>query len=211
MNDHSPLPSQKKSLIVYIRESLLLGLLGLAPLGITLWILISIIGAMDQMMNSLIPNSLNPRHLFGFDIPGLGIIFTFLLLVSAGSLARTFLGTILEQFWDSFFKRIPFLGSLYKTARQVSTVFFSKSSTHSFKRVVYVPFPAPPAQTLAFVTGPSEHGFTSVYVPTAPNPTSGYVVNYPDSALRDADINIEAALKIILSCGAVTGEAPTRK
>lgn len=200
--------SKRSRLLTQLRENLFLGLITLTPLAVTLWILSSIVGSLDGLMLKLVPEALAPRNLLGFNVPGLGIVFTFVLLLIAGTAARTVWGKVVEKLSESVFSRIPFVGGLYKTARQVSNVFFSSDSTQAFKKVVYVPFPAAPARVLAFVTGHPDTKHTAVFVPTAPNPTGGYVVIYPNESVDEVNISVESALKIILSCGAVSVETP---
>jgi len=198
--------NSSKSPQVRLKENLLLGLLALTPMALTLWVLLSIIGSMDDFMIGLLPARLEPTKIFGFNIPGLGIIFTLLLVLAAGTLARTFWGPMLESVWDSLFMRIPFVGGLYKTARQVSNVFFSNDATRAFKKVVLVPFPSSASKAFAFVTGHPDSEHTAVFIPTAPNPTGGYVLIYPNSSIQASELSVESALKIILSCGAIPSD-----
>lgn len=202
--------AMKSSMMTKIRENLLLGILAMAPLTLTLWVLFSVINSIDSTILGLLPESVAPRHLFGFNIPGVGILITLILLLVAGTAARTFLGSLVEDVSEKVLVKIPFVGGLYKTAKQVSTVFFSSGADQAFQKVVYVPFPQAPAKAIAFLTGYPDSKHTSVFVPTAPNPTSGYVLLYPNSAVEEAPITVEEALKIVLSCGAVSAEKPAR-
>jgi uncharacterized membrane protein len=104
--------------------------------------------------------------------------------------------------------RVPVVRGLYAVAKQMSNVFFSSDSRAAFKKVVLVPFPAPGTQTLGFVTGTYSPGETIVYVPTAPNPTSGYVLIFKNELVQDTELHVDDALKMVLSCGAV-GKSPS--
>jgi uncharacterized membrane protein len=209
MNETQNSP-MKNSMMTKIRENLLLGILALAPLTLTFWVLFSIINSIDSMVLGLLPESFAPHNLFGFNIPGIGMLVTLILLLAAGTAARTFLGSLVEDISEKVLMRIPFVGGLYKTAKQVSTVFFSSGADQAFQKVVYIPFPQAPAKAIAFVTGHPDPNHTAVFVPTAPNPTSGYVLVYPNSFVEEAPISVEEALKIVLSCGAVPAEKPGR-
>ncbi len=188
-----------------VRELFLLGLLTVAPLVVTLWILGSVINTLDEAIYAVIPVTIEPRF-FGYRIPGLGMIVTFLLVVAIGALAKTISGNFLAQTADRLFGHIPFVRALYSTAKQISNVFFSENSKSAFKKVVYVPFAG--ARTLAFVSSKPSPAETMVFVPTAPNPTSGYVCVFNDAQLEACPMSVEEALKLILSCGAVTTETP---
>lgn len=184
-----------------IREALVVGLLSLAPVVITLWVLTSIVQFLDRAIYAVIPVSYEPMIL-GVPVPGLGIVVTFALLLGVGFLARTVLGTMLRGFADGLLSHIPIVSALYGTAKQISEVFFKKD-TQTFHEVVYVPFPSRDCRALAFVANhPNDHE-TVVFVPTAPNPTGGYVLVFKNTEIEKTPLAVDEALKIILSCGAL--------
>jgi uncharacterized membrane protein len=185
-----------------IQESLIVGLLTLAPLVITLWLLWSAVSFLDGAFYTLVPGYNNSTELFGIPVPGAGIVATFLLLLGAGATAKTFLGKSFQSLSDSFLSHLPLVRGLYKMTKQISSVFFSSSPTAAFKRVVYVPFPSGDARTLAFLASEDGPDHSFVYVPTAPNPTSGYVVRYPNTHLDNCPMSVDEALQLVLSCGA---------
>jgi len=185
-----------------IREALVVGLLTVAPLVITVWVLFSVVSFLDRAIYSLIPVSFEPTVL-GVPVPGLGIIVTFGLLLGMGFLAKTVAGTLFKRISDALLSSIPGVRALYGTAKQISEVFFSSDAGKAFKEVVYVPFPSRDCRSLAFVTGHPNERETVVFVPTAPNPTSGYVLVYKNTEVEKAAIGVDEALKFILSCGAL--------
>jgi uncharacterized membrane protein len=190
-----------------VRGNLLLGLLTLAPLLVTAWVLVSVINFLDSAIYSLLPANVEPKDIFGVYIPGLGIVVTFVLLLVTGILARTVFGKLIASLVFSLLRRVPFIRGLYRISKQMSSVLFSEDNTSSFKKVALVPFPGPGSRTLGFVTGHPSATESYVFVPTAPNPTSGYVLIFKNSDLQESPLTVEAALQLILSCGSVTEES----
>ncbi|MBS1985572.1 MAG: DUF502 domain-containing protein [Bdellovibrionales bacterium] len=194
--------SKSATLATAFRKSLLAGLLTLSPLAITLWILVSVVRYFDQAIYSVLP--------WHFYVPGLGMIVAFLLLLIAGALARTYFGGFLNTFFDSVLDKVPIVRGLYSSTKQISGAFFSEDASKTFQRVVLAPFPAPPSRTLGFVSSAYSATESYVFIPTAPNPTSGYVLIYKNSELEDAHMPPEEAFKILLSCGFLTHKNPSK-
>jgi uncharacterized membrane protein len=170
-----------------MRKYFITGLLILVPLAITAWVLNAVISTMDQSL-LIVPERWQPRTLIGFDIPGLGTILT--IVVS----------------------------SLYGSVKQVSDTLFS-SSGNAFRKAVLLPYPAPGCWTIGFLTGVpggdvKNHligDFVSVYVPTTPNPTSGFFLMMERAKVIELDMSVDAALKYIVSMGVVAPESlPTK-
>jgi len=186
-----------------LREYLILGLITIAPLFVTVWILLSVVQFLDELMYQLIPGLNQLPSYFGFGLPGIGIIATFVMLLASGVLAKTVAGKMFGSLSDAVLGRVPLVRGLYSITKQISSVFFSQSPTSAFKKVVYVPFPGAESKSLAFVASQDNAEHVFVFVPTAPNPTSGYVLRYDRSQLEETNISVDAALQIIISCGAV--------
>ena len=186
-----------------LRDSLLLGLLTLAPLAVTLWVLVSVIQTLDHLFYSAIPFIKEPRDVFGVYIPGVGIVATFLLLWITGIFARTVTGDLFSKSWDRLMSRVPFLRGIYGIVKQMSQVFFSGDSKNSFQRVVRVPYPSASSSTLAFVANNYSASETLCFVPTAPNPPSGYVLIFKNSDIQESSLTVEEALQLVVSCGAI--------
>jgi uncharacterized membrane protein len=195
------------------RKYLITGLLIWLPLGITLLILETIIEWMDQSL-LLVPPAWRPEALLGFHIPGLGAVLAVAVVFFTGVLARNIVGRRLVLWWEGLLGRIPIVRSIYSSVKQVSDTMLSPKG-NAFRKVVLVEFPQPEQWTLAFVVGEpagvivermgaeSGEGWVTVYVPTAPNPTSGYVLMMPTSRVRDVDVSIDDALKYHVSLGVV--------
>lgn len=192
-----------------MRKYFITGLLILVPLAITLWVLHSIIGTMDQSL-LLLPEEWRPEKLVGFHILGLGTILTLVIIFLTGLLARNFVGNYLVRVWEGLLQRIPVVNSLYSSIKQVSDTLFS-SSGNAFRKAVLVQFPRQGSWTIAFLTGVPggdvrNHllgDFVSIYVPTTPNPTSGFFLMMPKADVIELDMSVDAALKYIVSMGVV--------
>lgn len=192
-----------------MKRYIIAGLLVWVPLGITIWVLVFLVTTLDQIL-LLLPGSVRPEALFGFHIPGLGAVLSFAILVVTGVIAANFFGARLIHMWEALLGRIPFVKSIYSSVKQVSDTLFSDSGT-AFRKALLVEFPYPGSWTIAFLTGspaasvarelPGEH--VSVYVPTTPNPTSGYFVMLPKSRVHELDMTVDEALKHIISMGVV--------
>ncbi|MBA2352090.1 MAG: DUF502 domain-containing protein [Burkholderiales bacterium] len=193
-----------------MRRYFITGLLIWVPLGITLWVLSLLIGIMDQSL-LLLPDAFQTRNWLGFHLPGLGVILTLIVVFASGIAATNILGQRLWLMWESLLGRIPVVKSVYSSVKQVSDTLFS-STGQAFRKALLVQYPRPGSWTIAFLTGtpggdvinhlPGE--FVSVYVPTTPNPTSGFFLMMPKSDVIELDISVDEALKYIISMGVVT-------
>ena len=174
-----------------LRKWLLAGLLVLVPLIITLWVLDWVVSTLDQTLR-ILPGAWQPDQLFGFHVPGLGVIFALVVVLSIGALASNIIGNRLVNWWHALLHRIPVVRSIYSGVKQISDTLFSEKG-NAFRKAVLVQWPHAGMWTIGFQTGvPSgevlqalqaqpgasgEHdGFLSVFVPTTPNPTGGYFV-----------------------------------
>lgn len=203
-----------------IKKYFVAGLLVWLPITVTLWVISSIIGATDQLMNFL-PQKWQPETYLGFHLPGLGFLVAVLVLFITGVLAANVLGRKILEGWDKLLGRIPVVKSIYSGVKKVSESLFSDNS-RSFKTPVLVPFPQPNIWTIAFVSGslpqtintmlPENAEYLPVYVPTTPNPTGGYYIMVRQSDIRELDMTVDEALKYVISLGMVVpDELPIKK
>jgi uncharacterized membrane protein len=197
-----------------MRKYFITGLLIWIPLGITVWVLKLIIDTMDQSL-LLLPEAYQPHVLLGLRIPGLGAVLTLLIVFGTGLVAANFFGRKLLIFGESVLQRIPVVKSIYSSVKQVSDTLFSDKGD-AFRKALLVQYPRQGSWTIAFLTGqPSGelvshlHGeHVSVYVPTTPNPTSGFFLMMAKGDVIELDMSVDAALKYIISMGVVGPEAP---
>jgi uncharacterized membrane protein len=195
-----------------MRKYFITGLLILVPLAITAWVLNLVIGTMDQSL-MIVPERWQPRTLIGFDIPGIGAILTVAIVFLTGLLTNNLVGNYIVRVGERLLKRIPVVSSLYGSVKQVSDTLFS-SSGNAFRKAVLIPYPHADSYTIAFLTGTpggdvKNHlvgNFVSVYVPTTPNPTSGFFLMMEQSKVVELDMTVDAALKYIVSMGVVAPE-----
>ncbi|HEY5366042.1 MAG TPA: DUF502 domain-containing protein [Casimicrobiaceae bacterium] len=200
-----------------MRRYLIAGLLVWVPLGITLYVLHFLVTILDQSL-LLIPEHARPDALIGFHIPGFGVLLSFLILLVTGVVAANFFGARLILLWESLLGRIPFVKSLYSSVKQVSDTLLSEKG-NAFRKALLVEYPREGSWTIAFMTGtpdpsvarhlPGEH--VSVYVPTTPNPTSGFFLMLPRARVRELDMSVDEALKYIISMGVVAPGGAIRR
>lgn len=196
-----------------MRKYFITGLLILVPLAITLWVLHSVISTMDQSL-LLLPEQWRPEQLFGFKILGLGTILTLLIVFATGLLAQNFIGNYVVEAWEALLQRIPIVSSIYSSVKQVSDTLFS-SSGNAFSKALLVQYPREGSWTIAFLTGVPggavarhlQGEYISIYVPTTPNPTSGFFLMVPKADTIELDMSVDAALKYVVSMGVVAPDA----
>ncbi len=198
-----------------LRRYFVAGLLVWIPLGITLWVLALLVDIMDQSL-LLLPERYRSEALFGFHVPGLGIILTMAIVVATGALAANLVGRRLLAIGDYALGRIPIVRSVYGGVKQISDTLFSPEGK-AFRRAVLVRYPHAGAWTVALVTGTPEHELAehlggehvSVFVPTTPNITAGFFLVVPQAETIPLDMTVDAALKYIISMG--VAEPPPRR
>ena len=197
-----------------MRRYFIAGLLVWIPLGITLWVLRFIVVTTDQSL-ALVPLGLRPQALTGHDLPGVGLLITLTVILLTGMVAANYVGRRLLRFGEGLLVHIPVVKSIYGGVKQVSETLFS-SEGQAFRQALLVQYPRPGCWTIAFQTGvvggevgavlPGEH--VSVYVPTTPNPTSGFFLIMPKSEVVELQMSVDSALKYVISMGVVGPEAP---
>lgn len=189
------------------RRYLAAGLLVWVPLGFTVLIVRFLIEFMDRTL-LLLPAAYQPEVLIGYKIPGLGAVLTLVVVLFTGIVVANFFGRKLVAFWEGILSRIPLVRSIYSSAKQVAETMFS-GSARSFRQVVMLEYPRKGLWTLAFVTGSGikqvreivGEDMISIYVPTTPNPTSGFFLMTKKSDVVNLDISVDDGLKLILSTG----------
>ncbi|MBC3933094.1 DUF502 domain-containing protein [Undibacterium curvum] len=195
-----------------MRKYFLTGLLILVPLAITLWVLHAIISTMDQSL-LLLPPQWRPAELFGFQVLGFGAVLTVLIIFLTGLLAQNFIGNYVVRIWEGLLNRIPIVNSIYSSVKQVSDTLFS-SSGNAFRKAVLIEYPRQGSWSIGFLTGVPggdvvnhlKGDYVSVYVPTTPNPTSGFFLMVPKADAIELNMSVDEALKYIVSMGVVAPE-----
>lgn len=196
-----------------LKRYFITGLLIVVPLGLTFYVLALIVGLMDAVLTYL-PKPLQPDTYLPFHIPGLGIIFTILTILLVGLIATNLLGRRLISAGEGFLDKIPFLRGIYNSTKQFLETFLSKEH-QGFRRVVLVEFPRKGLYSVGFVTGvtrgevqdKTQERVINVFLPTTPNPTTGYYLLVPEKDVIPLEMTVEDAFKLIITGGMVSPEA----
>lgn len=197
---------------VVLNANLVAGLLFLLPVAGTFLILDLLFTLVDKGLSRL-PASLHPDSFLPFHIPGLGIIIVLIFVLITGFIVRNIVGKRLVAAWDKIFSRIPLVSKFYKAIKQlVDSIFVSG---RDFKRVVLIEYPRLGVYTLGFVTGVAggeiqekiPRHVVNLFVPTTPNPTSGFYLMVPEEDLIPLDISVEDAFKLLISGGIISPES----
>lgn len=197
-----------------VRRYLIAGLLVWVPIVVTVLVVRFILDLMDQTL-VLLPASLQPEALFGMHIPGLGLVLAVLLLIFTGMLVSNIIGRSLVALWEDLLNRIPFVRALYSGVKSFSSTILSNQG-NSFKKVMLIEYPRKGLWSIGFQTAgdvPLISAHTGepqvcVFIPTTPNPTSGFIMMVPRSQAIELDMSIDAAMKMIVTLGVVVPAAP---
>jgi uncharacterized membrane protein len=195
-----------------IRNYFLTGLILVGPLYITASLTWWLINWTDDVMRPFIPIWLRTETYLSYRIPGVGLIVAFLVLTLLGALTANLVGRTLVEAGEWLLNRMPIVRPIYKTAKQIFTMLFSKSGT-SFRKVGLVEFPSPGMWSLVFISQapsadvaarmPGQDEYVSVFLPCTPNPTTGFFFYLPRKQIIDLDIPVEAAATLIMSAGMI--------
>jgi len=196
-----------------LRRYLIAGLLVWLPIVVTVLILKFLIDVVDRTL-LLLPAMLQPETLIGFRIPGLGFLLSGVVLLVTGMVVTNLLGRNMVKVWESLLARIPVVRAIYSASKQLTETLFSGSGK-SFRKVVLVRYPHPGMWTLAFLTGDgmaeanrkTGRDLVNIFVPTTPNPTSGFFLMVPREDMIELDMPVDVGIKLILSAGAVSPES----
>ena len=192
-----------------IRRYLIAGLLVWLPLYVT-YTLVRVLGGMMDRSIGLLPANLQPESWYGEPLPGLGVILTIVLIFVTGVLTANFVGRKVVGGWESLLERIPFVRSVYSAAKNFTEIVFSDSDV-AFSKVLLVEYPRKGLYTLTFQTA-TEVGeiqartgedVVACFVPTTPNPTSGFIILVPKKDVVELDMEVEEAVKLVMSLGVV--------
>ncbi|MFM7631530.1 MAG: DUF502 domain-containing protein [Alphaproteobacteria bacterium] len=233
----------------FLRKNILAGILVVAPVALTLYVVVMLLGWIDAAVGALLPQqyqqqfdlgtSINPScvipmkgesmkintidppfrrddsvnrgaHLF-YHIPGMGLLIALVFLVIIGAIARSVLGQVLVRMGESILSHIPIMRGLYGAFKQIFQTMLTNTS-EAFRKVVLVEFPRRDAWTLGFVTGTTvgeaeeklKQTTVNVFVPTTPNPTSGFLLMVPQTDLVPLDMTVEQGIKMVVSGGIIT-------
>ena len=197
-----------------LRSYLFAGLVVWLPIVVTFVVLRFIVDILDSTM-ALLPHAYQPEQLVGMRIPGLGVIVSLALLIMTGLIATNFLRQRLVSLGEGLLARIPLVRSIYNAAKQVIQAVFATNS-QAFRKVLLIEYPRKGLWSLAFLTGsnradfftPNGEEMLSLFVPTTPNPTSGFLMMIPKQDAIELTMTVEEALKFIISLGVMQPTPP---
>ena len=195
-----------------LQKYLIAGLLVWLPIVVTVLLFRFLITLMDQTL-ILLPSQIRPEAVIGFKLPGLGLILTLLVLIITGIFAANFVGKSMVNFGEKIFKKIPIVRSVYSAAKNFADIVFSDTG-QSFKKVLLIQYPRKGVYSLAFQTSTNlgevqkktGSDVVCTFVPTTPNPTSGFIIIIPKEDVIEMDMEIDEAFKMIVSLGVVVPE-----
>lgn len=197
-----------------LRKYLIAGLLVWLPLTVTIVIFTFVIDVLDRTL-LLIPPEYRPEAVLGVAIPGFGVVLAVAILILTGMLAANLLGRRLVTLWEAILSRIPLVRSIYNSAKQITTTVLT-SEGKSFRKVVLLEYPRKDTWSMGFLTNEHitidssriDHEIAAVFVPTTPNPTSGFIIMLPKDDIIELDLSIEEGFKYIISMGVIIPTNP---
>jgi uncharacterized membrane protein len=193
------------------RRYFVAGVLVFAPIGVTIWAIAWIINRLDNLLLPKVLEWLMPGLQEPPRVPFVGAIFTFLVIIFVGIIARHFFGHELVRAWERLLSRVPVARSIYGGVKQLAEAIFAEQPSQKFNRVVLVEFPRKGMWAIAFTTGttrgPAQHAIpervVNCFIPTTPNPTSGFYLLVCEDEIRDVALTVEDAFKLVMSAGLV--------
>ena len=199
---------KKRSLTLVLRNYFITGVVVLIPIGITLYLTKFFIG----ISSKIIPENINPNNYLPYAVPGLEILISVIIITIVGGLSLSFLGKKILKLIDDLFKRIPFLRTIYSAILQMTETF--SNSKNDKKSVVLIQYPRKGVWAVGFATKENKgemaqktnQKLISVFVPTTPNPTSGFLLMFPIDEVIYLDMTFEEASKFIVSAGTSSGK-----
>ncbi|MCB9988809.1 MAG: DUF502 domain-containing protein [Rhodospirillales bacterium] len=199
--------SRKTGVFARLRTYFLAGILVTAPIGITIYLTYTFLNFIDRKVTHLIPDQYYPHTA----IPGIGVIIALVFFIFVGWFARNFLGRLIIRVSEYFVHKMPVIRTIYKAIKQIFETIMA-SQSQAFREVVMMEYPRKGVWSIGFVTGRSQgevqrvtaNETINVFVPTTPNPTSGYLLFVPKKELKYLDMTVEEAVKLVVSAGIIT-------
>lgn len=211
-NPLRPLPPRKTGPLAALRASFLTGLVVVFPIGLTIWLLWTVTGWIDAFVLPLVPHRFRPEQYIGIDLRGVGVIFFLLFTVIVGWLAKGLIGRSVLRWGEHLVDRMPVIRSVYSGLKQIAETVFAQSEA-SFDKACLIEYPRPGIWAIGFVStmakgeiaarAPEGDPLVSVFLPTTPNPTSGFLLYVPQSQVTYLDMTVEDTAKLIISAGLV--------
>ncbi len=203
---------RKRGLLASLRASFLTGLVVIMPVGMTIWLIWTLFGWVDGFVLPVIPDRFNPEEYIGINLRGIGVIFFLVFTIVVGWVAKGLIGRSLIRFGETLVARTPVVRSIYSGIKQIAETVFAQSE-RSFEKACLVQYPRKGIWAIGFISTEARGeiaaradtvgGLVSVFVPTTPNPTSGFLLYFPAEDVVELDMTIEDAAKLVISAGLV--------
>ncbi|MCZ7675890.1 MAG: DUF502 domain-containing protein [Roseovarius sp.] len=210
--DEDPPRSKRPSPFHGLRASFFTGIVVILPVGLTIWLLWTLIGWVDSVVLPLIPHRFRPEQYIGINLHGLGVIIFLIFTITVGWIAKGLIGASLIRFAESLVDRMPVVRSIYSGVKQIAETVFAQSE-RSFEKACLIQYPRKGIWAIGFISTEArgevvektETGgdLLSVFLPTTPNPTSGFLLYLPREDVIELDMSIEDAAKLVISAGLV--------
>lgn len=210
--DDNP-PHQKRSFWLRCRNYFITGIIVVAPLALTIYLVSLVVNVIDHRIVPLIPVRYNPDTYLPFAIPGIGVVIMVVVLTMIGWLTTGLVGRTVVRVGENLLDRMPIVRSIYSALKQIFETVFTQNS-RAFRDVVLIPYPRPGCWALGFATGTTkgevqdaiQDVVVNVFLPTTPNPTSGYLLFLPQKDVIFLNMTVEQGIKLVISGGVVTPE-----
>lgn len=209
---NSDVPKKRWGLLTGLRNSFLTGLVVIAPIGLTAWLLWTVVGWIDGWVLPFVPDWFQPEQWIGINLRGVGLIFFLIFTVIVGWIAKGLIGRSLLRTAESLVEGVPVVRSIYGGVKQIAETVFAQSE-RSFEKACMIQYPRKGIWAIGFIStnakgeinrrAESEDDLVSVFVPTTPNPTSGFLLFFPKSDVIELEMNVEDAAKLVISAGLV--------
>ncbi len=210
--DEEPPQPKKPGRFAGLRASFLTGLVVIAPVGLTIWLMWSVIGWVDGFVLPLVPYNFNPEKYIGINLRGVGVIFFLVFTIFIGWIAKGLIGKSLISYAESLVERMPVVRTIYSGVKQIAETVFAQSE-RSFEKACLIQYPRKGIWAIGFISTTAKGevaekaentgGMLSIFVPTTPNPTSGFLLFFPKEDVIELDMSIEDAAKLVISAGLV--------
>ena len=203
---------RRPGLFASLRASFLTGLIVIAPVGLTIWLIWSVIGWIDSVVLPLVPYDFQPEEYIGINLRGIGVIIFLLFTIIVGWVAKGFLGRSLIRVAENVVQSVPVVRSIYSGVKQIAETVFAQSE-RSFEKACLFEYPRKGIWAIGFISttakgevaerAATSGDLVSVFVPTTPNPTSGFLLFFPREDIMELEMSVEDAAKLVISAGLV--------
>lgn len=202
----------RRSLLASLRASFLTGLVVIAPVALTMWLIWSVVGWIDGFVLPLVPRTIQPEEYIGINLRGVGVIIFLVFTIIVGWIAKGIIGRSMIHFGEGLVNRMPVVRTIYSGIKQISETVFAQSE-RSFEKACLIQYPRKGIWAIGFVStnakgevakrAETSGELIGVFVPTTPNPTSGFLLFFPEEDVIELDMSVEEAAKLVISAGLV--------